>query len=133
MTRLELTRSFLTGHAGIDDDHKRIIDIINAMIDCENGGDTSGCIDKMEEFVKALREHFDSEIQIMRDSGYKSVDSHEIEHEEVFKKITDISSTCKNQKGGMDLNYSMLSIFVTNLLKEDLDFRAHLENVGYSQ
>ena len=133
MTRLELTSSFLTGHAGIDDDHRKIIDIINAMIACENGGDTSGCMDKMEEFIKALREHFDNEIQIMRDSGYKSVDTHEIEHERIFKKITNISLTCKNQKGGTDFNYSMLSIFVTDLLKEDLDFGAHLENVGYSQ
>jgi hemerythrin len=72
---------FLTGVPAVDDDHRHIVELINALHDAVGGGKRAVGIEVLADLVKYFPKHFDREEQLMQAADYPSTHEHMAEHQ----------------------------------------------------
>lgn len=112
MPFLEWTEKLATGVTEMDEQHKKLLNIINDLYDAMKQGKGKEVIDKViNELIRYTDYHFTSEEGLMSKYGYSEVMSHKKEHEYFKNKIMEFSD--KRAKGEITL-----SIEIMNFLKE---------------
>ncbi|MBI2316316.1 MAG: hemerythrin family protein [Betaproteobacteria bacterium] len=69
------------GHAGMDADHKRLVDLVNQLADCavgDTGGEAYG--ELLDRLFAEARSHFEHEERLMARYGYPHTEEHTAEH-----------------------------------------------------
>jgi hemerythrin-like metal-binding protein len=119
------------GHAEIDDDHRRLIDDVNALrqavVDDRPWGDLVG---RAKEMADHCVRHFRREEAILAREGYAGLELHVEEHRRLERSIGDIIYLMDNASPGAPLKLELLGTFrtllVDHLLRYDLDYKSHL-------
>jgi len=76
------TEELSTGIRAIDNDHRMLFDIANALHACaEQGGDPDEIGRHLEALIRYAEEHFAREETFMERSGYPGLDAHMREHQ----------------------------------------------------
>ena len=89
--RIEWRAEFETGNAGIDHEHKDMIDQINQLfVDVDAGKDIGNVIEQLGEIHAWVSVHFALEEKVMRDHGYDQFDAHKEDHEILLDDLRDI-------------------------------------------
>ncbi|HBF88113.1 MAG TPA: hemerythrin [Bacteroidales bacterium] len=95
----------------IDNQHKKLIDLLNNFYENVNQGSSN---EKLTGLIQGLKnytnEHFTSEERVMKVNGYPEFDAHKKQHDEFIAKVSEIQT--KFLSGKM-----VLSIEVTNFIK----------------
>lgn len=76
------------GHPMIDNDHRRLIEIINEFLGNEGKVDDTQVLNNtLKSLIEYAKAHFTREIQIQKECGYPQVEMHEAEHKVLITQI----------------------------------------------
>ena len=93
MSFLDWNNSFSVGITDIDEQHKKLIELINISHDAMMCGKEDNV---MESVLSNLAEytvyHFTFEEDLMAETGYPQLEQHKIEHEKLKSKLSEIKA-----------------------------------------
>ncbi len=131
MKKFELTENYLIGIAEIDNKHKDLVRILNSMMDCQEVVNLEECANKCGEFIEELGKHFVTEENIMEIHNYSNISMHKISHGDTLGKLLHLRNNCGQECKDIQCVHDIASIFVFDLLREDLDFKEYLYAYGH--
>lgn len=112
MAFMEWNDRLVTGVKEADDQHKKLVSLVNDLYDAMKQGKGKEITDKiLDELVKYANYHFGTEETLMTKYGYPDLANHKREHENFKVKIKEFLD--KKAKGE-----ATLSIEIMNFLKE---------------
>jgi len=82
--------SYSVGFTPMDDQHKKLVDIINSLLWSCRGGNSVSKTDSMLSFSKASEyalTHFRAEEEYMKKAAFPDIDSHKKEHEKFLAEV----------------------------------------------
>ncbi|RMG59917.1 MAG: bacteriohemerythrin, partial [Gammaproteobacteria bacterium] len=82
--------SYATGIDTVDAQHRRLIELINALFSCmKQGGDNQTVAEAVTALVDYTRVHFTDEERLMRRHGYPELEAHQGIHETFVNAVED--------------------------------------------
>ncbi len=76
------------GNQTIDDQHRRLFDLLDKLYDAVCAGDgVSQAESVLQELMDYTREHFYAEEAMMREARYPGVEAHCVEHERLLSQV----------------------------------------------
>jgi hemerythrin len=118
----------------IDNQHKRLIDLINNLYDAMKMGKGKDVLSvTLDELAAYSVEHFSAEERYMQKYSYDGYTAHKAEHDAFIQKVTEF-------KQGFEAGKALLSIEVMNFLRDwtvnhiaevDTRFGAFLNTKGF--
>lgn len=87
---------FLVGVSTVDDDHKKLVAMLNNLYDAMQAGkgkDAMGQI--LDELVEYTKFHFGREETYFKEHGYPDTDKHLEEHAALAKQVLDVQAKYK--------------------------------------
>jgi hemerythrin-like metal-binding protein len=98
-------------HVGIqiiDEQHKKLIDIINRLNEAMSQGKGKAVMGRiLDELIEYTKTHFSMEERLMREHTYSHSPSHQSEHKKFIKSIGDFKT--KYESGDTTLSVSILT------------------------
>jgi hemerythrin len=96
----------------IDDDHKKLVGMVNELFDGITAGKGKEALGKiLDELVNYTKFHFGREEQFFAKTAYPAATEHKKEHDDLTKQVLDVQA---KYKGGA---LATLSLEVMNFLK----------------
>lgn len=112
MAFMEWNDRLVTGVKEADEQHKKLVSLVNDLYDAMKQGKGKEITDKiLDELVKYANYHFGTEETLMTKYGYPDLANHKREHENFKVKVKEFLD--KKAKGE-----ATLSIEIMNFLKE---------------
>ncbi len=107
----------------IDEQHKKLINLINEMYDAMQAGKGRDIIDTViDEFVDYTVYHFNTEERLLWQHGYPNYDDHKEMHDHIAKKARELKKT-SDDKGNKPSNIEVMLLMTnwlnTHILEED--------------
>lgn len=118
---ITITKNELTSFKIIDDQHKEMIDLVNALYENLEIKNLKIEKDLLGKLVDHLRLHFDTEEKFMLDTKFPGYISHKLEHDRFYGKIADYFD--KLQKGKKSVVDKELLRSIKNWFYNHLDFK----------
>ncbi len=91
MAVIEWRDSFSVGVASLDDDHKRLIDIIRRVEEADKAGRSVQWV--LEELRNYAEHHFRAEEELMTAVDFPDIDEHKLEHRAFVEWLTTVERT----------------------------------------
>ena len=112
MPLMTWTDKMSVGVKVIDDDHKKLVGMVNQLYDGINAGQGKEALGKvLDGLVDYTKFHFHREEEFFAQTGYASAVAHKKEHDDLTKQVIDVQTKYKN--GAV----TTLSLEVMNFLK----------------
>jgi len=129
MAFIEWTEQFTLNIPQIDDQHRRLVDIVNKFDDAAQKGHGSRIMSEiLNDLVGYTQEHFNFEEHLMQEAGYPKFDLHQSQHRQLLQKIERFQFDFNN--GGRRITphvREFLKYWLTShILKEDLAYAEHV-------
>ncbi len=119
MALIEWSESLSVNVTTFDNEHKKLIDMINDLNDAMREGKSNHVMgDIISRLLDYTRMHFRAEEQLFSKYGYPDAELHKKEHEELVKKVVDIQERFNSGQ-------IALSIEIMNFLRDWL--RNHIK------
>jgi hemerythrin len=120
MPFFDWTEELTTGHAGIDSDHKHLVELVNTLYQAMKTGKGNDVLGKiLGELITYTASHFSREEALMRKIGYAHYEEHKAEHAKLVASVLDLQAKFK-------AGSTTLSISVFNFLSDWL--RNHIRH-----
>jgi len=133
--RLKFKTSYLLGNEVIDNEHRRLFEIINNIHDAIIDSDITLCKDLFLSFTKETTIHFKTEELILAQSNYPEIEEHREYHQKLLDIAAKTESKCHYMENKADLLKSfdeLIQIFLDDVLNGDLKFKSHLHKMGFA-
>jgi hemerythrin-like metal-binding protein len=96
----------------IDNDHRKLINLVNELHDAMGQGHGKEILGKiLAELINYTQEHFKREEEHMRKIGYPDYAIHKIEHDKLLKEVKELEEKFK-------AGNTMLSVKVSSFLRD---------------
>ncbi|MCS7044302.1 MAG: bacteriohemerythrin [Bryobacteraceae bacterium] len=106
------------GHAEIDEQHKRLVGLINQLHDAmKAGGRHEDLMRIMNELVNYTRYHFTHEENLMRQAGYPDLASHQRAHRAMVEQVEKLKQEAGSSRAGFSIK---LMGFLKNWLTDHI-------------
>ncbi len=105
MSFVELTENEILDIEMMDSQHLEIAGIINKLHDQLGAKFEGESLRLLESLKKALRAHFDTEEELMKEHKYVNFFSHKLEHDRYFNKVESYLTEVKNGEKKLDLEF----------------------------
>ncbi len=123
MEKLVWSSDLDTGIHVIDEQHKRIVEYINELIDLKNSPEKGKIGNVIDELVDYTISHFAFEESVMEDAGYAFLSPHKKIHELFTKKVASITERFKSGEDVVDDLLLLLKKWLINHIQnEDGDY-----------
>ena len=124
-----------TGIDVIDNQHKRIVEYINQLIDTRVTHDKEQIAEVLDQLVDYTMSHFTFEESLMEEAGYPFLKGHKRVHQLFVKRVGDYMQRFRMGEDITDELLSTLRAWLINHIKsDDADFadivRANLQGLG---
>jgi len=132
MSQLEWTTEFSVGVKGADDDHKRLIDLINQLSEGMNRAQGQEIVGKvLDELESYKRYHFAREEELFERTGYPAVE-HKREHRELVEQVVTLQSRYKTGETALAMEtLDILKDWLTvHIQGTDTKYASHLNANG---
>jgi len=93
--KFELQDSFLTGHPGIDEDHRLLVEAVNLIGEAIADNEIGQCRRLLDSFVAIARGHFSREEAILRAVRFPGVDKHCEYHDGLLERAGTVRRMCR--------------------------------------
>lgn len=119
----------------MDDEHKKLIEIINNFYE-SMGGDNSKA--QIQAVIKSMKEytvfHFSDEERLMQKHGYVGLEQHKQEHKAFIEKVKDMENRYSQGKLLLSLEVAnFLKTWLTNhIMQSDKKYGEYLRTLGVS-
>lgn len=91
MSRIVWQEEYSVGVSRLDEQHKRLVAIINRLEDAVEEGEEKGEMVKvLDSLAGYIRTHFTDEERLMSEYGYPGTEEHQKEHVRLAGKVADI-------------------------------------------
>ncbi len=108
MAFMEWNERLLTGVRECDEQHKKLVSIINELYEAMKQGKGKEIIDKiLKELADYAHYHFDTEERLMTRYGYPDLPAHKKEHEDFKKKVKEFID--KKARGEVTLSVEIMN------------------------
>lgn len=130
MATFSWTNELATGNAFIDEDHKKLITMVNALFDAMAQGHANDIMSKvLNNLIIYTREHFAREEAEMQRIKYPATIAHKLEHSNLLKQVLELKNTLDS---GSKVNAIAVSGFLSDWLRNhiltvDMKFAAALQ------
>ena len=133
MGYLKWSNTYSVHVAEIDEQHKKLIGLINEMYDAMHAGkgkDILGAV--IAEFVDYTVYHFTTEELLLRRHDYPKYDEHKEMHDNLSKKARDLKETFDqgNKPTAIDVMLLLTNWLNTHILVEDKKFEPYLSSMA---
>jgi hemerythrin-like metal-binding protein len=132
MSLLEIIKfddSYRTGIDIIDEQHKKLINIINKLITAMKLKVTNSTLDIiLSELTKYIDYHFSEEEKLFKNSEYNNIDNHMAEHKYYISKVQEFNKKFKENKT-LGLSIVLLG-FLSNWIKHHIK-EIDIEYISY--
>jgi hemerythrin len=129
---VELSPSFELECRQLDDDHRRLVDIVNHIVDALDSGRTQEGGDMVPEFIDLARKHFAHEEAFLRQLGYPEAEAHHESHLQLRAKMDRMlalsKTVSKNKLACESLRKELVFFIMDDVINEDLNFKSFLAN-----
>ena len=72
--------------------HKHILELLNQLVDANKTPvDSKKLVHSLDEFTKAIQEHFNFEEALLEESGFKDLKRHQAGHKEISETLDSIT------------------------------------------
>ncbi len=118
MALLSWNERYSVGIREVDEQHKKLIDMINQLHDAMLSGKGREILDKIiNSLVDYTKTHFSTEERLMKEYGYPGYLNHKAQHEEFIKKVAEFQRKFEN--GELTLSMEIMQ-FLKNWLSEHI-------------
>lgn len=112
MTFIEWSSELSVGFSQIDEEHKKLVDLVNRLHEAMSKGKSSQILGSLfDEMVSYTQTHFHSEERLMKDHAYPEIIAHVKEHQDLIRQVGDLH---EKYKAGT----ALLSIATMDFLKK---------------
>ena len=119
MQKVEWTEEYELGIQVIDDQHKKIVDYINKLVDIGPDNTSEGLSEVVDALLDYTYSHFAFEETLMEEAGYESLDFHKQTHEAFTNRIKDLHRRfCEGETVNEEIG-ELLKNWLLNHIKED--------------
>jgi len=130
------SRALETGHPKIDEQHREIFRRVDALHLAMKSGDRKESGQLIEFLGTYVGEHFAAEERAMKDSGYRGLSQHALEHGQFVREFMAIGNRFDRHGPSagvaVDLKTWLASWLKDHILKVDVEFARHLERARWS-
>ncbi len=126
----EWKKSFDTGNAVIDAQHRGLVESLNKILTFSNEGKGALAFAECLAFRKLAEKHFNDEMKVLHEAEFPRLKTHAKEHMNLLGKFDKIFSDCaENCKDGAPCPHMEELSFMTvdHLVRHDLDYKSHLQ------
>ena len=98
-----------TGHAGLDEDHRKLVALINRLADgLTSHKGAAFCRDAFGQLVAHVEQHFAMEERLMAEHGYPDAEHHKAHHATLFEEVRGLSDAIEAISIGASPSVSLL-------------------------
>ncbi len=109
-----------TGIDVIDQQHKRIVDYINALRIAQGKGDRGAVAKTIDDVIDYTQSHFGFEEALMEDAGYPLLNAHKRVHELFIRRVAVLNQRFKSGEDiAQDLHNVLARWLITHIQTED--------------
>ncbi len=131
MRPIKWNEKFELGFKKIDDQHKKLVGILNEVIEARNENKQAEIISKtLDELVKYTQYHFSDEEKFMEEHNYPRIDEHKLLHKELINEVEKITRDFNADNiEKVDEVFDLLIHWVLNhILEKDMDYKNFIRN-----
>ena len=130
---VELSSTFVLECEELDKDHKRLVEMVNGIVDDIDKGKTNNCLVRVKDFVDCAKEHFYKEEQFLDKNGYPEAVTHHEHHQTLIDKMANIqefaASVETNEMARVSLKRELIYFLMDDLITTDMDFKSYINKV----
>jgi len=133
MDALKWSRTFETGVAEIDDDHRHLFLLAEAIRESVAKRDLGQSSTTVQRFIAAAEKHFVREESILAQTGFPDLAGHKVYHASLVAKARQLRLVCDIELdfAKADACYAELVAFlVDDDVRGDSQFKSYLQNRG---
>jgi len=131
MDKIIWSKDFSVGNILIDEQHKKIVELINILIVHHNASVHSETLAYViNELMLYSQHHLECEEKLLEELQYPELSQHKKVHLKYKKKVTDIAMKVTNYDKEMpvELLEFLKDWWFNHILKEDMAYKPFLEN-----
>ncbi|WP_110954434.1 diguanylate cyclase [Anaerosinus massiliensis] len=115
-----------SGHPEIDHQHRELFEKTKELVELTElfPSEQAHTLVKIDAILEKIKEHFDAEMQVLRQFGYPHVHEHQTMHEDLLLKAAELHEKClKNESGASAfILFIFDDIILEHTVKEDILF-----------
>lgn len=135
MALMNWESKFSVGIKEIDDQHKKLFDLINSLHDAMKAGKGKDALGKvLIELVNYTVYHFGTEEKLFQKYAYPETTAHKKEHADLTKQATELKAKFEKEGGAITIDVmNFLRDWLNNhILKIDMKYVPFLKSKGVS-
>ena len=134
---VDLSPSFELKYQPIDNDHRRLAEIITDIVKAIDEGRSDECDQLVPYFVKTAKQHFLHEEAELEKIGYPHLEKHHAHHATLIEKLETMQELARNvgnsELARETLRKELVFFLMDDVINADLDFKDYLEAKGLSE
>jgi len=121
---------YSVGDAAIDDEHKRLLGIVDDLyVAIQMGHEQTRVQEVLERLAEYTTTHFDHEERVMRGCGYPNLDAHKAMHGEMQRRVLELQAN-PNAVAEGDLLQFVKNWWVRHIQNQDKAYAPYLNAVA---
>lgn len=133
MVNLEWHDRLLTGVKRLDDDHKRVLEIMRELQERILNKDYDPCPALFSDLLEAGGAHFAFEEAYLAEANYPYIEEHIQYHHDLVGKVKEVKAICESpgERGKLQEAFDYMAEFLINdVIAGDQQFKSYLESRG---
>ena len=135
MALMEWNPAFSVKVKKFDDQHKKLVDLVNQLHDAMKAGQGSSALGIIfQQLINYTATHFKDEEQVMQANGYPDLPKHKVIHADLVKQVLELQKKFQTEGAGGILTMKVLSFLkdwlVTHIQGEDKKYGVFLNAKG---
>jgi hemerythrin len=122
------------GVAAIDDEHKKLVGMLNDLYDGFQSGKAAEALGKvLDGLISYTAAHFKHEEDLFAKTGYPAAAAHKKEHDDLTKQVLDVQAKFKAGVSGtlsLEVMNFLKNWLVTHIQGSDKSYAPHLNAKG---
>jgi len=128
--RLEWRESFSVGIPAVDDDHRRMIAVLNEITASLEEKDYARCEELFDRFIKLAADHFQREERYLYAANYPQAAEHSSHHGRLLVMAGEVRERCRQLIKADQMSEcfnDMVAFLVDDILGADIQFKSYLD------
>ena len=134
---VELSSSFELECDLLDQDHKRLVDMVNEIVKEIDAGNAGACKKLVPAFIDLAKRHFDREEAFLDKIGYPDVDQHHEHHHSLDEKMDHMlafaETAADNELARESLKKELVFFVMDDVITADMDFKSFIKEKAKTQ
>lgn len=133
MVNLEWNDRLLTGVKKLDDDHKKVLDIMRELQKAIPDQEYDRCSQLFSDLLEAGAEHFAFEESYLAKANYPYIEEHIQFHHDLVQKVKNVKALCDSPEKRDKLEEAfgyMAEFLIDDVIAGDQQFKSYLESRG---